>query len=424
MFLNYTNSFAKSNNIKHIMKKFPFLILLVSLAFACSSDDDNSSDTTVTKQQVIDNYANIVYQSYLDSYNAAVTMKTAIDNFVDNPTEAGFTTAKDAWLAAREPYGQTEAYRGNNGPVETEQSNANPWGIGNEGLMNAWPVEEALMDYVTDGAGAGSFDFGSIVGNTSIAITEASVLSYVEYQDNEAAVSTGWHAVEFLLWGQDNTMPSARIAGQRQWTDYTTATNADRRGEYLKVVTSMLVDDINKLVVTWNTGGTYRTYFDTLTEDEALYEAVRGPFFLASDELSGERMLVAVDSDGGIGGLGQEDEHSCFSDNTHRDIYANARGSYNVIFGSYSNAINGPSFYDLVKQINPTQAEALKTSADEAMAKVNVIANNNDPFDYLITQESVTDGQNGPVIEAARALEDWGDEISASATLLGINVQQ
>ncbi len=408
------------------MKKLLTSLSLCALVFACSSDDDNNQQpsNTVTQAQVIENYADIVHQSYLDSYNAAITMKTAIDNFANNPTEAGFTAAKQAWLDAREPYGQTEAYRGNNGPIETEASAETPWGIGNEGLMNAWPVEESLIDYVTDNAGAGSFDIGSIIGNATIAITEQNILSYFEYQDNEAAVSTGWHAIEFLLWGQDNTAPSDRIAGQRPWTDYTTAANADRRGDYLKIVTDMLVNDINKLVTTWATGGTYRTYFNTLTEDEALYEIVRGPFFLASDELSGERMLVAVDSDGGFGGLGQEDEHSCFSDNTHRDIYANARGSYNIIFGSYSNSIDGASFYDLVNQVNPTQAAALKATADEAMAKVNVIANNNDPFDYLITQESVENAQNGPVIEAARALEDWGDEISASATLLGINVQQ
>ena len=158
-----------------------------------------------------------------------------------------------------------------------------------------------------------------------------------------------------------------------------------------------------------------------MDEDVAITQFIFGAFFIAGDELSGERMYVAVDSDGGIGGLGQEDEHSCFSDNTNRDVFANAKGVYNVIFGEYG-SVNGDSFYDFFLEADAVQAQKLLDASNDAMKKATVVGNNAQPFDFLITQESVEFGQVGPVIEAAQALENWANEISASASAIGINL--
>jgi putative iron-regulated protein len=401
----------------------PLLCLGLSIVlFSCSSDDDGGTlpAVTVSKEAVVTNYANIAYQSYNDSYNSAINLKSVLDDFIAAPSQAGFDASKASWLSAREIYGQTEAYRGANGPIDTPNQ---PWSIDNEGQMNAWPMEEALVDYVaigSEGEGAGTYDF-NIISDTSIAISAASISSYNVLDNNEASVTTGWHAIEFLLWGQDNTMPSENLAGQREFTDYTTAANSDRRGQYLTVITELLISDLLELSNTWNVGGTYRTVFDNLENDVAITQFVFGAFFIAGDELSGERMFTAVDSDGGIGGLGQEDEHSCFSDNTNRDVFANAKGVYNVIFGEYG-SISGVSFYDLVVEADAVQGQKLLDAGNEAMAKATVVGNNSQPFDLLITQESVDNGQIGPIIESARALEDWANEISASASAIGINL--
>ena len=222
------------------------LCLGLSIAlFSCSSDDDEEITPvpSVSKEAVITNYANIAYQSYNDSYNSAVNLKSVLDDFITTPTQAGFDASKIAWFAAREIYGQTEAYRGANGPIDTPNQ---PWSIDNEGQMNAWPMEEALVDYVaigSEGEGAGTYDF-NIISDISIVINAASISSYNEFENNEASVTTGWHAIEFLLWGQDNTLPSENLAGQREFTDYTTADNADRRAQYLSVVTDLLIHGI------------------------------------------------------------------------------------------------------------------------------------------------------------------------------------
>jgi len=410
--------------MKSTIKFLSALAVLTIVFIACSSDDDVNtppSTSTVTKAAVIDNYANIVYQSYLDSYNGAIALQTAINTFVATPSEANFTAAKNAWLAAREPYGQTEAYRECNGPVDTEATASGPsWALGNEGQMNAWPIDESYIDYVASGTEPYAGSYSSIIADTGVTINVATIAGLNEDQ-NDKSISTGWHAIEFLLWGQDNTLPNEDKAGLREYTDYTTAANADRRTQYLQVATTLLINDLQALVNTWNTNGAYRTVFNNLDENVALQQLINGAFFIAGDELSSERIIAPVDSTDGIGGLGQEDEHSCFSDNTHRDIFANAKGVYNVIFGEYS-TINGASFYDLVKQANPTQAEVLKTAADNAMAKVNAIANNAQPFDYLITQESSTDSSFGVVMQSVEALQDLADEISASATVIGISL--
>lgn len=402
------------------MKKTSILLLSLSLVLACSSDDDYTQpNNIVTKADVVSNYADVVYQSYSDSYTTAITMQTAINAFVNDPTDARFTTAKSTWLAAREPYGQTEAYRGATGPIDTD---GNPWSLNTEGQMNAWPIDEAYIDYVEAGseAWAGTYT-SSIIADASITIDASTLADLNEAGgSNEKAVSTGWHAIEFLLWGQDQTFPEAELAGQREFTDYTTASDADRRGQYLQVVTNLLVSDLNDLVNTWTVGGTYRTVFEGLDEDVALSQAIQGAFFISGDELSEERMVVPVDNTEGIGGLGQELEHSCFADNTNRDVYNNAKGVINVIFGSYSTT-NGASFYDLVLLENPTQANSLKAAAEEVLARVNIVGVNSKPFDLLIAQES-TNPITGPVMESVVALRDLADEISASATLIGLTV--
>ncbi len=379
---------------------------------SCNSDDDSSSTSTVTQKAVIENYANIVYQSYKDSYDKAVIMQTAINTFVDTPTEANFTAAKQAWLEAREPYGQTEAYRESNGPIDTPNG-------GIEGQLNAWPLDENYIDYVRDGMGGETTD--GIINDTSITINEATLIGANEGTGGngnpEKNISTGYHAIEFLLWGQDFQYPSNGLAGQRPYTDFVvgpngTHANQDRRGDFLKVVTTILVKDLKSLVDTWTVGGAYRTTFLALPENTALQNMINGIFFISGEELSTERMSVAVEQD-------QEDEHSCFSDNTHRDIFANAQGVNNVIFGKYG-SIQGPSFYDLVKQTNAEQAEKLKNAAESAMQKVNVIANHNDKFDILIGRETLS--SPGIILDAVNQLKTQANEISASANLFNIQL--
>ncbi|MEM6863737.1 MAG: imelysin family protein [Bacteroidota bacterium] len=393
---------------------FPFIFILLFALQSCT-------EPGTSREEVISNYANMVHQSYSDSYQNALAMQKTIGRFLENPTEEGLKMAKSSWLEARDIYGKTEVYRETNSPVDVEYSETNPWGIANEGQMNAWPIDESYIDYAAEGTEAYAGFYTSVIGDTTVHITPELLVDLNE-KDTDKSISTGWHAIEFLLWGQDNTLPKENMPGMRQFSDYTSAPNAERRGQYLEVVTALLIADLKKLVDTWAVGGAYRTIFENLDTETALTQLVNGAFFLAGDELSSERMIAPVDSTDGVDGSGQEDEHSCFADNTHRDIYVNMVGINNVIFGTYD-TISGPSFYDLVLEVDKKQANLLKQAADKAMTSVTVIADHEQPFDYLITQETSSDTHFGPIMQSVAALQELGNEISVSANILGINLR-
>lgn len=380
-------------------------ILLLSLAIAVSSckKDDDTDPLADEKEQFVTNYADIVLAGYQDSYSKAVELKNAIDAFVAAPSEAGFTAAKQAWLDAREPYGQTEAFRFSGGPIDDED--------GPEGALNAWPLDENYIDYVQ-----GLPDAGIINDPVNHPNITAAYLETLNEVGGETNISIGYHAIEFLLWGQDL---SASSAGMRPYTDYLTtggtASNQDRRGDYLAACAELLVTHLEEVVSEWEVGGLYRSTFLAMESDEAITNILTGIGTLSKSELAGERMFTALDNQD------QEDEHSCFSDNTDRDIVTNAMGIHNVIQGSYTrtngSVVSGYSLIQLVAAKDAELSTELNTLSDEVITKVNLIG---DPFDQAIIAEQA--GGNGPIMQAIRALQDQGDLISEAAQALELTV--
>jgi len=350
------------------------------------------------KGEVAGNYAAIVYAGYEDTAAAAVTLQAALQAFVSNPTPETHQAAKDAWLAAREPYGQTEVFRFYGGPIDDAD--------GPEGLINAWPLDESYVDYVADAPDAG------IINNVAQYPTiDADLLVSLNESGAEENISAGYHAIEFLLWGQDL---SADGAGARDYTDYTTAANADRRGQYLLAAAELLVGNLQGLVAEWAPDAdNYRAAFLAQDANESLRQMLTGMGVLSKSELAGERIFVAYDNQD------QEDEHSCFSDNTHRDISANAQGIYNVLTGSYTRTdgttISGASLLALLDAIDPALAGQMRTLADAALAQVNAIPT---PFDQAI----VVAESRPTVLAAVNALQDQGDGLAQVAAALGLQI--
>ncbi len=373
---------------------------------SCNNDDDQSTPSfAVTKAEVIDNYANIVYQNYKDAYDDGVALEEAINAFTTNPTDANFTTAKLRWKTARESYGTTEAFRFANGPIDDEN--------GPEGLLNAWPLDENYIDYVDNN---GTVIDGGIINAADIypEITKDLLISLNE-DGGEKNISTGYHAIEFLLWGQDLTDPADMIPGQRPYTDFVdggTALNQDRRRDYLNVVADLLTDHLSYLVDQWKEGGAYRNVFLALPVDTALQNMYLGITTLAAAELAVERMDVA------LANMDQEDEHSCFSDNTHRDIYLNFKGVYNVYKGTYGN-ITGASLEDLVEQADAMIADDTDAAFTLTQNSINAMAI---PFDYAIMGGA--NSEEGAKVKTAvlDLQEQLAPNLLAGAAKLGISV--
>jgi putative iron-regulated protein len=317
-----------------------------------------------TPATVASHYAVLVHASYADTLAAAITMQQAINAFRAAPSAATQEAARQAWLAARELYGQTEAYRFYGGPIDDDK--------GPEGRLNAWPMDESYVDYVEGKPEAG------LVNNRKQVISKQA-LSALNERGGEENIATGWHAIEFMLWGQDL---SETGPGNRSFEDFVDGKrpNADRRRQYLGVVTELLIDDLNSLVRAWAPGvkNNYAARFQARPK-EALRRMLVGLGSLSRGELAGERLEVAMASQD------QEDEHSCFSDNTHRDAVANARGIENVWLARWQrpdgSLLQGPSLRDLVAARNPALAE--KTT-QQIRASVLAAESIPAPFDRAI----------------------------------------
>lgn len=230
------------------MKKFSVSAFILAMSgivfFASCSDDDNASPALTTKTEVIANYADMAYRNYLNAYEDAVALETAITAFNANPNSETFAAAKTAWLTSRESYGTTEAFRFANGPIDIDENAP-------EGLINSWPLDEAYIDYV-----AGNANAGIINDATTYPVISKEVLADINQPSDETSVSVGYHAIEFLLWGQDLTAPSANLAGQRPFSDFvtgagSTASNQDRRRAYLSACADLLTDNLDYLVQQW-----------------------------------------------------------------------------------------------------------------------------------------------------------------------------
>lgn len=318
---------------------------------------------------VLKTYSDIAHAAYDDSLTTAKSLQSAVNAFLDDPSEAKLEKAKAAWLAARVPYQQTEVYRFGNAIVDD-------W----EGKVNAWPLDEGLIDYVAgdygEESGENAFYAANVIANKSLNVGGRKVdtskitkkllaESLHEIEGIEANVATGYHAVEFLLWGQDlnGTGPGK---GKRPATDYSTKTctggNCERRADYLRAATDLLVDDLTWITAQWAAGGKARKTIMEGGDAAGLVAMFTGLGSLAYGELAGERMKL------GLIIHDPEEEHDCFSDNTHNSHFYNVVGMRNVYLGAYrridGSVVSGPSLADYVKAKSPEADAALRMSLD------------------------------------------------------------
>lgn len=379
-----------------MMKKLSYIAIffILSMTMVAGAQDD---DLSMLQQEAMTTYADIVFASYEDSLMAATDLHDSIEAFLADPSEETLQAARDAWRASNEPYGQTEAYRFYGGPIDDED--------GPEGLLNAWPLDEAYIDYVE-----GDEDAGIINNVDEYPTIDAELLVSLNEVGAEENISTGYHAIEFLLWGQDL---SADGSGDRPFTDYTTADNAERRAAYLDTAADLLLSDLELLVDAWNPEGedNYRVTFLASDPDEAFTNILTGIGVLATAELAGERMFVAYDNQD------QEDEHSCFSDNTHRDVITNFMGIANVYLGEYTRldgtVVSGTSIADVVEAVNPDlNADILATIEETDTLSQDIFV----PFDQAI----VLADERPVVLDTVFSLQDLGDLFAQAGSELGL----
>ncbi|MEM6577180.1 MAG: imelysin family protein [Pseudomonadota bacterium] len=388
---------------------------LASVAFAAEKAD------------VLTNYANIAAAKYSDALSTAMTLQSAVDALIADPSDLTLQAAKAAWLAARTPYQQTEVFRFGNAIVDD-------W----EGKVNAWPLDEGLIDYV-DASYGGPTDENelaalNVVANASFTMSgqtvDASEITpdllegtLHEADGVEANVATGYHAIEFLLWGQDLNGHGTG-AGDRPFTDYAsgddcTNGNCDRRGQYLKAATDLLISDLEWMAAQWVDGGDARTTL-MADEDAGIAAILTGMGSLSYGEQAGERMRL------GLMLNDPEEEHDCFADNTHNSHYYVGLGIQNVYLGEYmgidGTMVSGPSVSDLVAGTDSALDAEMQAKLSQTMRRLGQIKTAAEAgFRYDQMLERGNAGGEALIMGGVNALVDQTRSIERVVAALGVS---
>ncbi len=252
-----------------------------------------------------------------------------------------------------------------------------------------------------------------LINDPSITLTK-DVLRGQNEQGGEKNIAVGYHAIEFLLWGQDDVDPTKKTAGARSFEDYvagsTTAKNQDRRGQYLRLLAEILVEDLTTVTAAWEPNKDNYARSFVADPKVAVTRILTGMGSLANAELSGERMTVAYKN------KGQEDEHSCFSDTTNADLQGNFRGLEDAYLGSYE-ASAGVGIDRLVAAVDPALDAKVKTDLAAAAAAFGVLQAV--PFDLAIQSAEGTPERQA-VLTAIEAVKVLARDVEAVGAKLGV----
>jgi len=428
-----------------MIKQTKMMMTGLSLAaiIALTGCTENNAAPKTAESNMITAYANIAYANYNDALNDAKALQLSIEAFTENPTEFTMKNAKAAWLVSRESYGETEIFRLANGPIDAEEGwVASKYGA-LEGQLNAWPLDENMIDYTINDKGIktagniidtkGSFNPGgeeSSVVDVSTITVEA--ITDLNENGGDANVASGYHAIEFLLWGQDQDYSNflkdsitkgATTAGERPLTDYTKDANADRRKAYLQAAAQKIVNDLTVISQAWEKGDdtNYRAALlgknidvsKNISSKDAQKDIFAGMGVFIKSELANERIAVAVLTPS------EEDEHSCFSDNTHRDIAQNYQGFKNILMGTYKNMDYGVAPIDAMNDADKKEILDLMSKIETKIESIDTIAKTSRHFDYQIRPN---DSQSKVIVKLKNELRKLGDKMVTVANANGINL--
>ena len=394
--------------------------LLASLAIAqaqwgCQrSSTSGPSDAELRSALVT--YADIAEANYADAANGARDLGVAIDALIADPSELALARAREAWLRARVPYAQSEVFRFYDGPIDSVEL-----------LVNTWPIDEAYVE--AGGAGGQAGPPGIIEDTTRYPELTRELLVRLNTREGETSIATGYHVIEFLLWGRDLRRDGP---GERPYTDYVQAAEhshadsarvAKRRGQYLKLAAELLTDHLEAVADAWsdrsdrrNRAGNYREVFLRKPTREALALLVKGMGSLSGAELAGERLTVAYET------KNQENEHSCFSDSTHLDLTGDAVGIQNVCSGHYrrldGSEIRGTGICALLSKHDAELGRALTAQVDDSVRALKAIPA---PFDTAILGTDSAPSRQA-VARAIQALQRQTQTLAQFAGKLALTV--
>ncbi|MFN0218514.1 MAG: imelysin family protein [Hyphomicrobium sp.] len=401
---------------------------VVTACFVLGTLSSTARAEAPSVKDIVTTYGDVAYAAYGDATERAKALDKAIDALLAAPSDETLIAARAAWKSSRDPYMETEGFRFGNKIVDD-------W----EGNVNAWPLDEGLIDYV-DKASYGETSeenplYGAnIIANASLrlgkeklnakTIDKTVIAKLNSALEVEANVGTGYHAIEFLLWGQDlnGTGPGA---GKRPATDFDlkscTGDHCDRRRAYLKAASQLLIDDLTDMTKNWAPGGAARKALTKQKDNAQLAAILTGLGSLSYGELAGERMKL------GVLLHDPEEEHDCFSDNTHNSHYHDQVGMMNIWNGRYegSKAISGASIAALARAKSPDAAKRVDDAMATTLEKLKAIKDKADSGEMAYDQMLAADNLAGNklVLDAVDALVAQARAVEAVVAALKLTIK-
>ena len=370
-----------------------------------------------------------IYHSSLES---SKKLDDEITKFLSSPTQQKFAQLKETYRKARIHYQQSEVFRFANPEVDEL-----------EGRVNAWPVDESYLDYVAITKNIAKNENSQSSANTKNTHTDNIIASSIikfagsqvkingydtstlrslhELAGDESKVVTGFHAIEFLLWGQDlNGFKFG--AGNRQYTDYLPKNCSggfcQQRRKLLQAVSNLLVSDLQQMYQLFSsTDSELVKRYSKQPATQLLTNVFSGLGSLAYGELAGERIQL------GLLLNDPEEEHDCFSDLTHLSHFQNLVGISKVIF--FNEDFNKPkkhSLYNLIKLYHNSQANNLFDAFNKAHQKMTTLYNTAEKqmsYDMMLDKANPTGKKI--LTDLVSSLIALSDQIKKSAEVLKLN---
>ena len=314
----------------------------------------------------IERYAVVAYESYQAASAAAHDFQDAVSALVDEPTDTTLASARGAWLKVRAAYMATECFRFYGGPIDGPGSAS----LGSAlARLDPWPIDESFVD------GVMAHPDGGLIGDPKIAITRQT-LRQPPGGTNPTHAATGFHVIEFLLWGPDKNPGSDQ---SRRATDFQAGGphHADRRRLFLQTATKLLVEDLDELTAAWTPKkpDNYAAQFLALDPREALGRMLSGMAILADQEIARQRLLGALDDRIRANPLGRYSLH------TNDDFTADLDGIQILWTGddrqSYGTGLDG-----IVQSLDPGLALEMDRRLAAAKAALRLL---DKPFDHVLS---------------------------------------
>ncbi|MGH1470492.1 MAG: imelysin family protein [Cellvibrionaceae bacterium] len=264
----------------HMFRLLPWIlaILLLSACEKESSDDENYSRNEnhskppieITSSQSSETNASIkitadelifsekLLTSLVDSSN---TLQQSIQQFLTEATEENFKKAKGDWITSHANMQAFAPY------LAIQQSNPGLFSFLKhfQISIDTQPIQPGFLDYFSE------YSHSGIVNDIALPLTTNNLRRQHGITDN-SDVSIGFHAIEYILWGEVGNRPLSDFIDQNTLSDTQQKEGLsvidlpnNRRRTLLQLQTSLLVDDISALESFWNDQqGLFRTTYFSL----------------------------------------------------------------------------------------------------------------------------------------------------------------